>query len=159
MFPSALPSDFTPSSTNVQTNYLTVKKLGCICNLRASCLLVDDGARNSGTTSVVFQNLPAISGNFSYLVVDSQGRVHTQDSSLVSKQMKSLARGNMRRPVFGNFDGEDENPFNLNENQYMPNFNQPFGQPLNQGVPHADNMLPHNFTGGGCGSGMCGGNQ
>ena len=146
MFPSALPSEFTPSITNVQTNYLNVKKLGCICNLRTSCLQVDDGARNTGSTNVIFKNLPPIESDYRFLVVDALGRVHTQESVVVSKQIKAAAKGRIRRPTFGEYDGEEESPFNIHESQYMPHLQQPYYPPPGAAVPLAENMIAQPFT-------------
>lgn len=152
MFPSALPSDFTPSSTNVQTNYLNVKKLGCICNLRASCLQVDDGARNTGTTTVVFKNLPEINGEYSFLVADSQGKVHTLESTLVSKQTKSKSQVSVRQPSFGDYDGEDDYP-GMPSYQAQANYSAP---PV-AAVPSPNNMIPQNpYNYNSCQKGNCG---
>ena len=59
IFPSALPPTFRPSTTNIDTNFLNVKKVGCINNLRATNLVVNNSG-NNGSTRVQFVNLPSI---------------------------------------------------------------------------------------------------
>ena len=87
VFPSALPSDFRPSSTSIDTNYLNVKRVACICNLRCNCLTVDDGGNQVGSTNVSLVNLPSGDsvGDTRNLVVDGNGRVYTQAPPVVEK--------------------------------------------------------------------------
>ncbi len=76
IFPSALPAEYRPSTTSIDTNYLNVKKVGCICNLRANCLSVDGGGENS--TTIQFRNLPTIDSEndkISNLVIDGDGNI------------------------------------------------------------------------------------
>ena len=87
IFPSALPSDFTPSTTSIDTNYLTVKKVGCICNLSANSLKVDN---TIGETQIVFKNLPEDEGDGkSYLLIDKNGRLYKAKSTILKTIKKS----------------------------------------------------------------------
>ncbi len=76
IFPSSLPSEFRPSSTNVDTNYLNVKKIGCICNLRTNSLTVDSG-NSENPTNIQFRNLPVgnTTGNYASLLIDDNGNL------------------------------------------------------------------------------------
>ena len=74
MFPSALPAEFSSYPSTLDTNYVTVRRQACICDLRVGCLTVDSGTNNS--TKVRFRNLPTISSStaeFSPIVVDTNG--------------------------------------------------------------------------------------
>jgi len=86
MFPSALPAEYRPSTTSIDTNYLNVKKVGCICNLRTNCLSVDGGTDKS--TNIQFRNLPTkMEGdNVSSLVIDNDGNIYRSIPKPVTKQ-------------------------------------------------------------------------
>ena len=78
LFPSALPPEYTSFPTSIDTNFLTVRKQACICDLRIGCMTVDAGDQSK--TQINFKNLPSISdGNTNYqsLFVDNNGKVFT----------------------------------------------------------------------------------
>jgi hypothetical protein len=86
LFPSTLPSDFRPSVTNIDTNYLTVKKTACICNLNTSSLVVDNGL--DANTNVVFRNLPSMTDTNQdnhLLVVDNEGNLYKSGKSRMKR--------------------------------------------------------------------------
>ena len=87
-FPSALPSDFRPNATTIDTNYLNVKKIASICNLRCKSLTVDNNS--NGPTDILFRDIPSNNGDgLSYLLVDSDGKIFKADS-LISKKPKTF---------------------------------------------------------------------
>ena len=98
IFPSALPSDFRPSATTIDTNYLNVKKIGCICNLRCKTLTVDDGS--TGTTTVLFRDLPINNGEgLSYVLIDGDGKLFKADSAIAKKPVLfNNSKSNMYQP-------------------------------------------------------------
>lgn len=72
VFPSALPSEFRPSTTNISTNHLYVKKIANISNLRCNSLTVDNG---NSSTNVQFRNLPETNVLMTNLVIDNEGNI------------------------------------------------------------------------------------
>ena len=96
IFPSALPSEFRPSGTNIDTNYLNVKRIACICNLRCNCLSVDDGGNQTGSTNVNFLNLPSADtanpGDVRLLVVDAVGKVYTKMEPIVVDKVSNSSK-------------------------------------------------------------------
>ena len=83
VFPSALPPALTQYPSSVQTNFINVKREACICNIRASCLILDSGFKNG--TNLLLKNLPekknvlSLDNRDSYkiLIVGSNGQVST----------------------------------------------------------------------------------
>lgn len=76
LFPSALPPEYTSFPTSIDTNFLTVRKQACMCDLRVGCMTVDAG--DQAQTQINFKNLPAVSsasGSYQTLVVDNSGRL------------------------------------------------------------------------------------
>lgn len=118
VFPSALPSEFRPSTTNVDTNYLNVKRIACICNLRCNCLSVDDGGNQTGSTNVSLVNLPSADaagpGDTRLLVVDALGKVYTK-AEPVAIEEKSYRGGASRvKTTKGGGGGYDTDDSHIN---------------------------------------------
>ena len=100
IFPSELPSDFRPSTSTLDTNYLNVKKIANVCSLRCKSLVVDDA--NTGTTNISFRDLPVNNGEgLSYLLVDEDGKVHRENRQISNKKANfshSAVAPNMYQP-------------------------------------------------------------
>lgn len=131
IFPSSLPNEYRPSTTNVDTNYLNVKKVGSICNLRANNLTVDSG-NNESTTSIQFRNLPQInnSGNTTYsnLFVDNEGNLYRSaiesNNSMTSTNTNTNTNTkHFRQPSYHTSYHTPYQNQNQNQNQYQ-NHNQ-----------------------------------
>ena len=122
VFPSALPAEYRPSTTSIDTNYLNVKKIGCICNLRCNSLTVDNGGINN-SINIQFRNLPMANNNqeVTTLVVDSEGNLFqaADDTEIVKSRTTSNSRPIQkvfRRPQNTvNYETDDSNQFIHNE--------------------------------------------
>ena len=82
IFPSSLPPSLSQYPSNVQTNFINVKREACICTLRTSNLIIDSGFNNG--TFLQIKNIPNIdivdsSKKFFYLITDETGRVFRRE--------------------------------------------------------------------------------
>ena len=87
-FPSALPPSLTQFPSTVQTNFLSVRRTACICNIRSSCMILDSGFK--GGTNFILKNLPEkpkltpAEVTYKLLLVGNNGQVVTSDFNKLS---------------------------------------------------------------------------
>ena len=82
IFPSSLPPSMNQYPSNMQTNFINVKREANISNLRSTNLIVDSGSNNK--TLVQFKNLPLLDNldnknNYYSLIVDSSGKLYRKN--------------------------------------------------------------------------------
>lgn len=85
LFPSSLPPSLSQYPSNMQTNFINVRREACICNLRTSSFTVDSGLEDS--TIIYLRNLPELDNicskkNYYNLVINDDGQLFKKIYSL-----------------------------------------------------------------------------
>lgn len=128
VFPSALPPSLTQFPSTVQTNFLSVRRTACICNIRSSCMIVDSGFQ--GGTNIIFKNLPEKpkltqpDEFYKILLVGKNGQVVTSDFNKFSSLCCSNQNININNRKDNNISNTESENISLAQ-QLANNFDDP----------------------------------